>query len=65
MEAGGPQATVAQLVALVLVTMALLTVAGWLGVGQHSTAPSIGASTAPKISHAGSPPSLAAAAGRR
>lgn len=65
MQTGGPQATIGQLVAIVVVTMALLTVAGWLGAGHHSTAPSTGASTVPRISHVASPPSLAAAAARR
>lgn len=65
MQPGGPQSTVAELVAIVVVTMVLLTVAGWLGVGHHSTAPSIGRSTAPRISHAASPPSRAADAARR
>lgn len=62
MQTGGPQATVAEVVALIVVTMALLTVAGWLGVGHHAP-PSTGAAIAPRTSLvAASPASSAKAA---
>lgn len=61
MQTGGPQATIGELVALIVVTMALLTVAGWLGVGHH-TPPSTGAAIAPRTSPAASPASSEKAA---
>jgi hypothetical protein len=57
-------ASLTDLVVIVVLAFVFLTGLDFLGAGHHS-APSTGASTAPRISHVGSPRLPAAAAGRR